>query len=460
MTVLTVAPSLFPFSSVEQPTFSKGLSLGRLSQIIKKAESFEEAGGKAYAVQKATEDTLTSLGSRMLVMSSVAEGAEILFNELLETAVVYGLISPVGDFFNKHYTRLAQRRQPVHQKAYLEPLEDLIKKKANQTSTIDAKTLSKQVKKVSAVRLASFASMLAVACLFAQSSIVYAKNIVTAYSFKKDSYSGMLSYKGDTIADPAKSEVVQKSVRRIGQLAAATTGVIGASALMARFGGGLMVSKFGRGFQKGVEKLGKFFDFSIQRNADTGKILLNKAGRAQLDMTLPHLGGFMAIAFGAYMDAARDKLERQETAPRLLIIFANLLFFKQFFDKKILHPFIKKHMPDLIQADKRAKNFGKVLSYKQLKEKIAHLPRKQQKRFLRFKQLNFLAPYVFGTIIVSCTNSVLNRLFTKRRFQQNYVKPVLKKMASLDKKPLRPLHTSVSRSNPFAFKAGLNSQSA
>lgn len=435
-------------SSRVQPTFSKGLPMGRLSQFISKAERFEQVGGKAYAVQKATEDTLTSLGSRMLVVSSLAEGAEILFNELLESAVVYGLISPVGDFFNKHYTRLAQKSSPLPPALYREPLADVIKQSQQSINRFsDTASVSRQVKKLSAVRLASFASMLAVASLLAQSSIIYAKNILTAYSFKKDSYAGMLNLKGDVVVNPAQSDVVQKSIKRIQQLVIATAGIVGASALLARFGGGHMTSQVGKLLQHGIQQLARLFDFSIQRHKVTHQVLLNKAGRAQLGMTIAHLGGFMAIAFGAYMDAARDKLERQETAPRLLIIFANLLFFKNLFEQKILHPFIKKRIPELIQLDKTASNFGEVLSYKALTQKIAHLPRQQQRRFLRFKQLNFLAPYVFGTLIVSCTNSVINRLFTKRRFQQDYVQPVFKKMSALEHHPLRPV--SFSFSNTF-----------
>lgn len=400
------------------PTFSANVnSLSRLGKTIAKLEKMEMDGGRAYAIQKATEDTATSLGSRMLVVSGVAEAVEVLFNELLETGVVYGVIGPVAQRFNHLFQGLAKKGLDASQQKVLDGLEGQSIQKMNAAPAIKAR--------LAPARLATFLSAIAVSCLFGQSAIIYAKNILTAYSFNKDSFSGLLHLKGENTMDPSSSPTVQKSKKRIGQLTLATLGVVGGSSILARFGHQLT-----GGVQKAIHSLAGAFDF------DRAK----KGGKLMMGMTRNHLMGFMAIAFAAYLDAARDKLERQETAPRLLIIFANLLFFKGAFDKHVVLPVAKKFAPELVKGNE-------LLKYPELKKQgvLKTLTPKRLRAVRRFKNGLFLAPYVFGTVIVSATNSVLNRYFTKKRFQKDYVAPVIEHMSVLDRKPLKPL-------GAFSFK--------
>lgn len=389
-----------------QPTFSGLSSAGTFTKTIARLEKLEMNGGKAYAVQKAVEDTATSLGSRMLVVSGLAEATEVLFNELLETGVVYGVIGPVAQRFHRLYKRLALQGVQGNSVSNVSKLAD------ESLSNVSGKALQH----VAPARLATFLSAIAVSCLFGQSAIIYAKNILTALSFKKESFSGLLHLKHETITNPKDSPTVQKSLKRIGQLALATLGIVGSSAALARYGHQLS----GR-FQQRVQKLAKIFDFDMAQ----------KAGKLSMGMTRNHLMGFMAIAFAAYLDAARDGLERQETAPRLLIIFANLLLFKGAFDKHVVLPLAKKFAPELVKGDQ-------VLKYPQLNQAnvFKKLTPQRQNVLRSVKNGLFLAPYVFGTVIVSATNSILNRYFTKKRFQQQYVQPVAKHMAQLDRAPL------------------------
>ncbi|HEY9745667.1 MAG TPA: hypothetical protein V6C99_05570 [Oculatellaceae cyanobacterium] len=141
--------------------------------------------------------------------------------------------------------------------------------------------------------------------------IQHVKNVITAKKFHTKNFTAVAGFEpGRTQLQSGETDPVEKAKRRIWQ-----TAVLTGAGLLSAVLAPKSIMKNDRVFAT-AKKLIQYLDF--------GK----RPGNAPFDLSGPILGLVIGSGVISYIDAARDNLERKETATRLLFVVPGLLFGK------------------------------------------------------------------------------------------------------------------------------------
>lgn len=273
--------------------------------------------------------------------------------------------------------------------------------------------------------------------------LTFAKNLVTLKAFKRDQFSHIASLsthqKTDTSSD---NPVHQKSVLRIKQSLGVAVGAMGLGLLMAKFG-----HKSAR-LQKTLQwfldpkRLNGDFKYGLDASKIPASVQQKmKQGMAtpwrfmEVGMTKVMNRFFMAVAFVAYVDACRDKLERWEVIPRLAVVMPYLAFGSTIVEKLAKGPFMRR-FPDLFKTNvnpNTGKSETRVSGLREIYNDAYAAAKKAapqgdhaawhaaaQTHFasrLPAKIQIFALPELAGVALVIALNSFLTRVWTPRVYQ-------------------------------------------
>ncbi len=362
-----------------------------MQRVLAQAAKVSE-GGQVSPHLKAFQDTAVAWVPKTFVSRSKSELSELTFLEFLESLLVYYSAPLAGSYVFK-------------------PLLRRVAGKGLDSSWL-GKALpeipASQLKRVLPVKAAMILASVGMTLLAGEYVIIYAKNLLTARVFKKDRFSDVVGLSGGQMKSEADSETVQKARRRIKQCLMLSLGVLGASLGLARFGGGV---KF---LQKPLEKLVRHFDFA-----------LDSKGRYQLGRN--QMLALMGLAVPAYLDAARDNLERVETVSRLALVLPYLAFGQEFLQKRLQGPLGRK-FPEMLASDGSVKTMetlaADALAAARQKllggstEQLTKLAAEELRRPLRGKNLLFGIPLLVGVLGTGVGVGLLNRFWTAHRYKR------------------------------------------
>lgn len=366
----------------------------------------EGANGRSHMT--CLQDTLVALLPRALISRSQAEGVEVGFLEVLESLLIYYSVPMVGGpVFKKIMGRIGCKNFDV--KDLTRPLEELNHLPAG------------QMKHLLPAKAALIISALTLTGIGGEYLINYSKNLMTAHYFKKDKFSDIVNLSGGQMqSPPGESEVVKKAWKRTYETLGACAGLLGVALAMARFG-----HKLPEWVLKGPVRDGvKTFDFNFKNGA--------------FGLTKNQMASYMALSIPAYLDSARDQLEKWESASRLALVLPYLLSGQDWLEKMIREKFpaitgnagngrlYVKNLDDLakekIQEVAARMNvhmpdnmaYWSKGQYKEVLDKAAQefqLP-------LNSKVVHVLIPLAIGVFGTGLGVGLLNQYWTKRRFQQ------------------------------------------
>lgn len=366
-------------------------------------------------MMKFAQDTGVAWLPKAAVSRTSIEGIETTFLEFLESGMAYFLPFLGGPLLGRLFQSVAGRQAGFDAKLLTTPLADLEKRHTAQ--------LDKVVPVKAAVILATIAGI----GLMGESLVNYGKNLMTAHFFHKDKFSDVVNLsQGQMPHDPANSPQVQKSRRRLKQVAMVFGGLLAGSAGLARFGHQLPAAAK-RALREGVRRFD--FDFSKGSRYSIGRGLL---------------GGIMLTSMIPYLDSARDKYERMETLCRLPVVFLYLLFGQEWLQKGLrnsmptLFKSITESAPDgtprimgLDELTQRAVrqatqacgqpnlNTGQRsgASFSGLPKEVAQKAAQTMQEPLMAKALYVLAPLGVGILGTGLALGLLNRYLTAARYR-------------------------------------------
>ncbi len=370
------------------PRFSGGVSL---SPLVKRLVTTLEKNAADLNAGKFAEDTLSSLGSRLVVSTSTAEKLEIAPTEFLESVAVYFGLSAMAKGIAKRFAKLAG----MAQEHLLKPLDTL--HPAELIAAIPARL---------ATMVLPFGTML----LGVEGPLMYGKNIMTTRLFGKGSFEGMLGMglTDDSAATIAETE--NKAKRRLKQCVVAVVSTLVAAVGLAKFGPKLLKRLNPEQLTKLAKGLG-------------GLDLFNHGGASPM-LTKTLLGVYMGLSSLIYLDASRGGIERKEILPRFALIISYLLFFKDAMEKYQIFPRLKNVFNGLLTTttNRHGVERTSATSLKALLEQPAFqaLEKATQSKVLRAKMIGFAMPYIVGTGVVGFLNAAMNRYFTRARITEQH----------------------------------------
>ncbi len=380
--------------------------------------------GSAFEWGKMVDDTMSSTGSRLLVSNSKAEAVEVTVTETIESLIVYfGVSALANKYLLKPFARLAKLPKAEF-KNLKQALVDM--PKANLIKHIPA-------------RLGTIVAAMGTTLFFGEFAILFGKNIGSAKLFNSGSFAQLLDLKHNQPVngqDPEVAETLRRSKKGLKYSIGLGLASIATAMGIARFGPKLLTNvatKRLEHFRKVLSNTFGGLDFKSEiRKLKSGKEV------KRLGLNLGLIRAYMATAGVGYMLSARDKLERMEILPRFTVIFLYMGWFNHHFDQKLLLPFFKKRLPELISGNK--KDGFKVRSFDTLTKgkvfKAVTDPR--QRRLAAGKATLFLTPYVVGMGLVSFLNAAINRYLTYQRFEHGEKAQALKtftRLSPLKQKP-------------------------
>ncbi|MFN8615197.1 MAG: hypothetical protein U0003_04730 [Vampirovibrionales bacterium] len=334
-----------------------------------------------YGTGKFVEDTLSSMGSRLLISSSKAERFEIAPTELLESVAVYFGLPGLAKALAQPFAKLAKLNPAL----LFKPLD-----------TLAPSELASGISARLATLLAPFSAML----LGVEGPLMHGKNILTTRLFGKGSFEGMLNMgltqdSAQTV-EQTESKAKRQILRCLAGVVLCALGSVGLAAWGPRVLGRLFspqqLSQATR-YLKGLDVMGH------GKGVDFGKLIL---------------GSYMALSSLIYLDASRGTIERKEILPRFALIISYLLFFKELLERRIIKPQLSH-----LYAGFYPNHSQRVVSTHQLLAQPAFraLNAAQKSNILRAKTIAFLLPYVVGTGLFGVVNAGLNRYLSRRRIQ-------------------------------------------
>lgn len=380
------------------PRFSGGVSL---SPFVKRLVTTLEKNAADMNAGKFAEDTLSSLGSRLVVSTSTAEKLEIAPTEFLESVAVYFGLSAMAKGIAKRFAKFAG----MAQEHLLKPLDTL--HPAELIAAIPARL---------ATMLLPFGTML----LGVEGPLMYGKNIMTTRLFGKGSFEGMLGMglTDDSAATIAETE--NKAKRRLKQCVVAVVSTLAAAMGLAKFGPSLLKRMAPEKLATLAKRLG-------------GLDLFNHGGASPM-LTKTLLGVYMGLSSLIYLDASRGGIERKEILPRFALIISYLLLFKDAMEKYLIFPRLKNVFNGLLTTIKNRHGVDETFAtplhtqvmrgqlVEGLLEKTAFkaLDKAKQSKVLRAKMIGFAMPYIIGTGVVGFLNAAMNRYFTRERIAEQH----------------------------------------
>ena len=383
-----------------EPRFQGAASLTALDKVLEKSTGGQKLLGKALQLKEGDnglsyltflQDTLVALIPRALVSRSKAELTESTFLELMESAVLYYGLPIVG---NRVFRPLFNRAAGVHHLNDGKPLTPEFEK-----------TLEKAVRtRVIGAKAATILSTFGVTLVGGEYVIHYIKNLLTAKMFNKDSFSDVVNLSQGQMPCSHGSPVVHKAQNRIKQCLAICGGILAGSLLLARGAEKWTV------LENGANALVKHLNFIETKS---GGLSLS---RRQMEL-------YMGLSVLAYLDSARDHLERVETASRLLIVLPYLARGQGLLQKLMLKGGSKYFTPILkngiFQKNEQAKAL-EVLAQEALDKHPNDLSAAARELTQPLRQKGILTgvPLAFGVLGTGVGVGVLNRFWTQYRYQK------------------------------------------
>ncbi|MBK8189474.1 MAG: hypothetical protein IPK79_03400 [Vampirovibrionales bacterium] len=248
-------------------------------------------------------DTAGVWAPKMPTVRSWPQAFEETFLEFVEDLAFYFGLPAMG-----HYGlgKLFARRGGVSSEAWQEV--------GAHTRELEAKLGRAIPKSLVAAKAGALAGMLALAGGF-EYLIQPVRNMITARVFGVKNFTavaGLESARNFTAQD--EQDPIEKGHRRLRQVGLTTAGLFVAALALPT-----LVKRSGA-IEAGVRKLLRYVDFGGHFHPDSGKL------ENVFDITKPLLAALVTTGVISYLDAARDSLERKETALRLGIVAPYLVF--------------------------------------------------------------------------------------------------------------------------------------
>lgn len=361
-----------------------------------------QEGDHGFSVVTFIQNNLVALLPKWVVSRSPIETTEFSFLEIAESSLLYFALPFFGNkLVQPFFTKIAQK---------------------------EFKNAAEEAAVKTGIRAATIMSTVGVTLVGGEFITHYVKNLITAKVFKKDRFSDVVNLSHGQIKSTEHSDVVEKCEKRIKQCLAGCAGIIGASLLLAK-----NPTKLGL-ITKASEGLVKHLNFAEGKN---GKLCL---GKNQMRL-------YMALAVFAYMDSARDKLEKVETASRLAVILPYLAVGQQLLEKGML-----KFLPDYLSPI--LNKSGKKVNVKSLSD-LAKLAKSNAKTSeeaatvfadsLKRKAVYTGVPLAVGIFGTGIGVGLLNRFWTKYRYQ----KQMAEQQAPAARATVCPALNTLSQSMPL-----------
>ncbi|MCA9806862.1 MAG: hypothetical protein KC476_02810 [Cyanobacteria bacterium HKST-UBA06] len=347
----------------------------------------EGAGG--YALNKFIQDLGIAAVPRLTVSRSKTERAEISFIELAESLVYCYGIGGAGKYIFENLMHGLVPKSVGLNKSVLTKSVEAIEKGAPQ--------LARHAVSTKAGILMASVGLMAVS---AQYSLHFLKNLMTHNVFKQNKFSDVVNLShGKSVADD-HNPVVTKAKRRIVQAVSVGGALILAGMGLARFGHKLPTPLFN------VIKAGvKHLDFAHGKKAYTlSQPLLRYV--------------FAPINVLGYIDAARDNLERVETATRLAVVVPSLLYGQELLESA-MESSVKGSMPHLFNPTGSAKTLKQLATEAVGEAGSLSKAMPTFAKHMAAKNRIFGAPLLFSILIPGVGVALLNRAWTKYRYNRN-----------------------------------------
>jgi hypothetical protein len=349
------------------------------------------------------QDTLVALLPKAMVSRSKTELSEVGFLEILESALIYFTAPMLGG--------------PVFKKVFGSMLP----------KGIDPALLTKPIKEVPKDKLRHvlpakagvIVTALVLTGIGGEYIINYARNLMTARVFKKDKFSDVVNLSNGELKAGEQSSVVDKSWKRIYQVIGACAGIFGLSLAGVKYAPKIMSEGFIRG---PLKSLVKFFDFQFVKGA--------------YGLTKNQMGAYMALSVPAYIDSARDGLEKWESATRLGIVLPYLLWGQDWIEGLIREKFSsitrcgKDGVNRVLSLEELAKesiekaikkgcySVTDTTNLSKLDPKLLQAAAQEFRRPLRDKAMHVGIPLGVGILGTGIGIGLLNRYWTKYRFEK------------------------------------------
>lgn len=441
-------------SQVEKPIVAQS------QKILQKMPFWERRVGSLLQVSEGENglswmsclrDTAVAWLPKIVVSRSLIEISESTFIEFLESAVVYFSVPVAAKGMHRWFRGFAQKgfNDGTLDKKWLgKTVEEL-----SQEVKGGNKALQKQLPHLLSIKAATILGPMVAAGLGCEYLINYSKNLLTAKVFKKDKFSDVVNLSGGHMKSGEKSEVVNKSLKRVLTTLGLMGGTMVSSVALARFGHKLPTVKL-----DGLKKALKNTPLSKWANSlpDTGFEAMvghfdYDTKKGGFSLAGNQLRWYMLASVPAYADAARDKLEQVESVSRLGMIMGYLAFGQQALEKGMLK-LIKTYRGDLYDAmmtpaDKNGKRevmkldevMERALQNANTKLKGRDITSKtvgdclnksdevvqailkedtQLKQAVTAKNVLFGVPMVVGILGTGVGLTLLNQFWTKYRFEK------------------------------------------
>ncbi len=385
---------------------SPAARLLRQSGTLSKSLAFQESSSGG-TVMKFLQDTGSAWLPKILISRSKAEGAEVSLLEFAESGMTYALPMILGPALGTIFHKLLGK--PFEKKLLTETYQAL----KSQNPHIRNRAM--------AAKSAIILSTIGAIGLWGESLVNYGKNLMTAKVFKKDKFSdvvnlsqGQMQPQSPTVEE---SPQVKKAKKRMVQATAVFGGILVASGLLAGVGHHFSPLRLLS------DKLVRHFDFEFTKTAKNGveKVTSGLGNRKGL------LGAIMMTCSLPYLDSARDNYERLETAIRLPVVFAYILYGQDW-----IQGFMTQRFPGLFKGALNEKR--QVLSMAQIAENAIQQARKTHpglsedalldkaqgamRQGTIAKGLTIGMPLLSGILVTGLGLGLVNRLLTAYRFKQ------------------------------------------
>jgi hypothetical protein len=380
------------------------------------------------------QDTLVALVPKAMVSRSKAELSEVGFLEILESALIYYSVPLLG---GPGFKKLFGSFLPKKNRALLtEPLHELEKQ------VTSGKLLKDEFHHVLAAKGAIIATGLTLTGIGGEYIINYLRNLLTFRVFNMDKFSDVVNLSHGENKTGQKSSVVEKSWHRIQQVLGVCTGILGASLIGARFGPKLFSEKFING---PIKSFINTFDFQFANGA--------------YGLTKNQMGAYMALSVPAYLDSARDNLEKWESATRLGVVLPYLLwgqdwlesFFRENYSsivetmdngvnrvkslEELAHAAIRDTLKEKGIYNSNSPGL-KPLNTNELSPDILQAAAEKLKEPLQAKTKHVGIPLAVGVLGTGIGIGLMNRYFTQRRFEKQAMEQQSKRSHTFIAPPL------------------------
>lgn len=342
------------------------------------------------------QDTLVALLPKAMVSRSKTELSEVGFLEILESALIY-FTAPLigGPVFKKVFGSLLPKE--IDPALLTKPVKEIPKE---------------QLRHVLPAKAGVIVTALVLTGIGGEYIINYARNLMTARVFKKDKFSDVVNLSQGEMKAGEQSSVVDKSWKRIYQVLGACAGILGLSLVGAKYAPRMMSKDFVKGPLKSIVK---FFDFQFV-NGGYG-------------LTKNQMGAYMALSVPAYIDSARDKLEKWESATRLGLVLPYLLWGQDWIEGLIREKFsaITRCGVDGTNRVLSLEELAKEAIQKVTKQCCGNVPNQEVllqkaaeefRKPLKAKAFHVGIPLGVGILGTGFGIGLLNRYWTQYRFEK------------------------------------------